>query len=82
MFRAATCHHQPRHAILEVVLLERVAATKAARLNVERLGVQAFLGAVLRDEMRLAVFIAKLQRPLAAGLTRRAERSLNLILFV
>ena len=47
--------HEPQHAVLEIVLLERNAATEATLLHVERLGVQAFLGAVPRDETRLSV---------------------------
>lgn len=64
--------HQPQHGVLEVVLLERIAAAQTTLLDVDRVGVRVFLGTIPRDETRRAVVTVDLQCPLAVG--RAGER--------
>jgi hypothetical protein len=46
--------NQPNHAVLEIVLFKRVATAEATPLDVDRVGVRVFLGAVPRDESGFA----------------------------
>lgn len=65
--------HESQERVLEIVVLEGVAAAEAALLNVDRLGPPVFIASVARDDTSLIV-VAGSRGPCSANISFRNSR--------